>query len=330
MTRTRLTPTILAAAFATCGFACSAQSPTEAIGRESSDLVISWGWSWDLVGIGLNGRSLDGFDLANRGLVGISLDGVQLGRRTVSATLDGSALVGANGAAHKFGVNDFVGAVLAGSLDDGSSLDLVIDDVNRAADRAHSDVYLYSVSYETDGGRHPLCGVDSTGAPIRAIALAGRWDYRTGVAGGGSHIADPNAFTFACQGYALAKCVDLGYEPWDSIRACPDGRAHCPVVSLADMHQACTRAFRADYCGDGTSYTVDGMTIDVYDAYGYRIPMTGWPFEAEWTTDGARCASRLRVPSLGTPSCWANLQDPGCGASSDFAAGALLMTQESP
>jgi hypothetical protein len=322
--------TILTAAISLCGAACAVQSQTEGVGQESSDLVISRGWSWDLVGIGLNGRSLDDFDLANLGLLGISLDGIKVGRRSVSATLDGSALVGTSADAHKLGLRDFVGAKLTGSLDDGSPLRLVIDDVTRDAGRAHSDVYLYAVSYETDGGRHPLCGVDSTGAPVPAIALAGRWDYRTGVTGGGSHIDDPDAFTFACRGYALAKCVDLGYEPWDSIRACADGRAHCPIVSLADMHQACTRAFRADYCGDGTSYTVDGMTIDVFDAYGYRIPAAGWPFEAEWTTSGARCASRLRVPSLGTPSCWASLQNASCGASSDFGAGALLMTQESP
>jgi hypothetical protein len=278
----------------------------------------------------LNGRSLDGQDLAGRGLLGVSLSGIQLGKRVVSATLVGSVLRGVSADGHAFEGRGLVGATLVGMLDNATSVPLRIDDLDRDADRGDRDVHLYAVSYATDGGYQPLCGIDASGAPVRAIALAGRWDYRTGVAGGGSHIADPGAFTFACEGYVLAKCVELGYKPWDTIGACPGGRGRCPAVSLADLHQACTRAFRADYCGDGTSFTVDGTRIDVSDAFGYRTASPGWAFEAEWTTDGARCASRLRVPSQGTPSCWANLQSKTCGANADFSAGALLMTQDAP
>ncbi len=319
--------TVLAALLVACAGACGPQSPTERVGAQSSAEVIPPGRGWSLWGIGLNGRSLDGQDLANRGLVGVSLHGVQMGRRTGSAALDGSALRAAGGGG--LAGRDLVGATFIGMLDDSGAISLRIDAAYADSDPHNADVHQYAVSFETASGYLPLCGVDATGTAVRAIPLAGRWDYRTGVAGGGDHMADPDAFTFACEGYVLAKCVELGYKPWDSIRACSGGHGRCPVISLADLHQTCTRAFRADYCGDGTSYTVDGTLIDVYDAYGYRTSQPGWPFEAEWTTSGARCAARLRVPSQGTPSCWANLQSATCGASADFSA-ALLMNQDSP
>jgi hypothetical protein len=285
---------------------------------------------WGLAGIGLNGRSLDGEDLGQRGLQGVTYGGVQIGRQSVYASLDGSVLTSSGPHGHSYTGSDFVGATLVGMLDNGSSITLQINGFNQDPNPEVSDVWLYTVSYATNSGYQPLCGVDVSGNPVQAVALAGRWNYSTGVAGGGSKINDPNAFTFACAGYALAKCVELGYEPWDSIRACSGNHGRCPNVQLADLHQACTRAIRADYCGNGTSFTVDGTSIDVYDGFGYRTASTGWLFEAEWTTDGARCARRLRVPAEGTPACWSSLQNPSCGSSFDFSAGALLMTQDSP
>jgi hypothetical protein len=109
---------------------------------------------------------------------------------------------------------------------------------------------------------------------------------------------------------------------------CKGGKA-CKKTDLTHLHEACTRALRADYCGDGTSFTADGTTISVADVFGIRIGTAGWPFEAEWTASGARCAARLRIPSLGQPACWSALQQPGCGASSHFQSGTLLMTQGS-
>lgn len=303
--------------------ACGPQAPSEVTGTQSAAEIVPRS-SWDQWGIGLNGQSLDGQDLGQRGLVAVSYE-VDIHQHTVRASLDGSALVLGNG--HQ----NIADAQLRGMLDDGTSLPIVIDQASTGTDPTTSDVYFYQASYATQGGYVPLCGVDSTGAPAAAIALAGRWNYSTGVPGGGSHIDDPNAFTFACAGYALEKCAAVfGYKPWDSLRTCQgNGDGHCRVVSMADMHQACTRAVRADYCGDGTSYTVDGTEIDIYDGYGYRLPVASWPFEAEWSTQGARCAARTRIPSLGLPTCWAHLHDPACGSQADFSDGALLMNQDS-
>src|SRR5262249_37188157 len=76
-----------------------------------------------------------------------------------------------------------------------------------------------------------------------------------GLRGGGDFIDDPDAVTFACEGYAIYKCISVGYAPWVTF----DGH------QLADYHQACTRMIRADYCGDGRSWTKDGVWINLYD-----------------------------------------------------------------
>ena len=61
--------------------------------------------------------------------------------------------------------------------------------------------------------------------------------------------------------------------------------------------QACLRMVRADYCGDGRSWTKNGMTIDVYDDVGIQSPEkdSSMPFEAGWSPDGAVCVHHPRV-----------------------------------
>lgn len=306
--------------------ACAVESaaPEPPVAETAQPLSIFWGGDgpfWGLVGISLNGRSLAGNDLSTLRLEGVSLDGVTLGGRALRATwLDGTVFHGTGPKGDASG-KDFVGATFSGLLTGGDALPLRIDGVT--VDRSNPisrQIDLYTVSYLADGTWRPLCGADAQGKPVPAIPLAGRWSYASGVAGGGAHIDDPHAFTFACAGFAIAKCVEMGYLPWVTL-----GK-----VSVAPYHQACTRAIRADYCGDGTSWTVDGTMIDVYDGYGFRTASPGWPFEAEWNANGAVCAAKERAPSLGTSPCWAKLQSSGCGQSSHFRSGTLLMTQESP
>jgi hypothetical protein len=89
--------------------------------------------------------------------------------------------------------------------------------------------------------------------------------------------------------------MNMGYEPW---------RAHAGV-NLWDHHQACVRLLRADYCGDGVSYTRNGTPINIYDSLGINPDTEAWAFEASWGRDGARCVSgSWRQPDLGsTISC---------------------------
>src|SRR5262249_8280834 len=144
----------------------------------------------------------------------------------------------------------------------------------------NTDVWMYGVSYNASGTTWtPLCGLDATGAPILAIPVAGVWNYSMGVVGGGAYTADPTRFTFGCRGNATAKRVEWGYKPWKTVNG----------VKLTNHHVACTRMVRADYCGDGSTYTVNGTPIDIYDGLGIQLDTAAWQVDAEWQPTGARC-----------------------------------------
>ncbi len=174
---------------------------------------------------------------------------------------------------------DFMGMHFLGDLDDGAQVALRIDGITQGSG-ADQDVWSYSVSYQEpqDGQWYPLCRT-LDGTVSEAIALDGTWNYSQGVVGGGSKVPSTTAFTFACDGYALAKCVRFGYAPWRSVNR----------VSLEDYHQACTRLLRADFCGDGTPHTVNGNLVNIYDALNVQVDTESWGAEAEWNSDGARC-----------------------------------------
>jgi hypothetical protein len=89
---------------------------------------------------------------------------------------------------------------------------------------------------------------------------------------------------------------------------------------------------RADYCGNGVSYTKNGTAIDVFDALGVQQPTAGdasLVFAAAGTTSGAECVSRTRYDAVSPsgdavlPSCWAAL--PKCASWQDAQrSGAVL------
>jgi hypothetical protein len=116
--------------------------------------------------------------------------------------------------------------------------------------------------------------------------VRGSWDAR-----GGFH-DDPGLVTFACTNGAIAKCIRFGYKPWKAIaEGSGAGR------SLLEHHLACVRMVRADYCGDGVSWTRDGTMIDLWDEVGVQrrdaVPAAPEVFEAAWTPAGA---AYLAVP----------------------------------
>jgi hypothetical protein len=131
------------------------------------------------------------------------------------------------------------------------------------------------------------CAANDTVADPRAVAVGGVWD-----ASGARHDV-PGKVTLACESGVITKCIRWGYKPWASRGG----------QSLAELHQACTRMARADYCGNGRSHTQDGTIIDIYDRLGVlsmtREASAGWDparasFEAAWGPDGATCLSRTR------------------------------------
>jgi hypothetical protein len=144
------------------------------------------------------------------------------------------------------------------------------------------ETYLYTVVYQTKNQTWQNYCRATNDFAAKAIALRGTWDRS------GTYQGHENRITFSCLSGALAKCVRLGYKPWQTIQG----------QSLKEYHQACVRMIRADYCGDGTTHTRDGTRIDVYDRLGIqqRNEIPGMSFEAAWGMDGAQSIHHTRYP----------------------------------
>jgi hypothetical protein len=292
---------------------CALDEVDEGVGEQQAEVIGGNGMS--LNGMSLNGMSLNGMSLNGMSLNGMSLNGMSLNGMSLNGmSLNGSQLAGVTSQGQPVSGGGLVGATLNGSLSNGDVLTLRIDSAGNLA-APSADVWAYGVSFHADDGWHPLCGNDGAGAPILAIPLTGTWNLGAGVAGGGSWTQSSSSFTLACRGNALAKCVEFGYQPW---------KTHAGVL-LRDHHQACTRMLRADYCGDGTSWTADGTPINLYDGIGIQSDDASWAVDAEWTANGAICTNHIRDLQPGAPSCVAELEDPACGA--DFDGGALIINE---
>ena len=274
----------------------------------------------DLNGVGLNDDALKGRQIVAVSAYGATLDGSPLD----AVWAEESRIHATNARGKKVGLKALERAVLQGVLEDGQTLPLYVQSAEQHPSKANKDVWGYEVWYEADSTLAPLCGVDEDGAPILAIPLAGRWNYGEGVEGGGDWLDDPASFTFACEGYVLAKCVVAGYKPWRQMRVCSAGSG-CETTTIASYHQACTRALRADYFGDGTAHTVDGTLINMYDGLGIRLDSEPWPIEAEWTEHGAVCVSQTRIPTEQTFAQPLLAED--CGDVTYFVDSTLLITE---
>ena len=225
-------------------------------------------------------------------LNGVRLNGVRLNGSELSAVEGGVAVP----------EGELIGSTWSGELSDGDTLPLRIDAIAHDADLA-----IYTISYQTTDGWIDMC--DGAGA----LAVAGTWNYEEGVAQGGRYRANDADFTFACRGFAIAKCVEFGYRPW---------------LDRADLLASCTRALRADFCGDGTPYTLDGTELNIYDREGIQTDDAAWPLEAEWKKDGAACigdpsATRFVQVVGQTPTCMRSLRTCKSG-------GKKLLTTELP
>ncbi len=242
-------------------------------------------------GLSPNGPSLYGLGPNGPSIFGSSLGGV---------AADGTELAGL----------DFVDAEFDAEGDDRR---LRIDDVVRG-EYPNDDVLYYGVSVLGDDAT-PLCGYDAEGEPIRALALPGRWDQTAGDKGAGGWV-DTDTFFFACQGSSVAKCFEMGFKPW---RIAGHGK------KIISQHEACVRALRADYCGDGVSHTVAGIELSIWTDAG-DAPDPTHEFEGQWAFDGARCLAATRVKRSSLPSCIKKLKN--CKESK--SANVVLMTGFAP
>ena len=104
---------------------------------------------------------------------------------------------------------------------------------------------------------------------------------------------DKGGFELTCTSGAIGKCVRWGYRFWEEKPGGPP---------LHALHQACIHMTRADYGGDGSTFTRDGTIIYMCDRFGVRPCVENAPmqFEAAWGVDGAVCVARPRVAEITT------------------------------
>jgi ADYC domain/Pentapeptide repeats (8 copies) len=281
---------------------------TDDLDEATQEVVSANGVS--LNGVSLNGVSLNGVSLNGVSLNGVSLNGVSLNGVSLNGvSLNGTTLTGKT-AAGVTTTGATAGSQLNSTLSNGATLKLRIDSA-ATLPAPNADVWSYGVSYFADGGWMPLCG---TG--VGALAVAGSWDTRAGVVGGGAYTASTTSFTFACRAMTIAKCVELGYKT---------------TLGRTPQLLSCVRMLRGDYCGNGSTWTVTGNQVNLYDGIGVQADTQAWDVEAEWTANGARCISasrdtRFASSGLGRPPCVKDLSVPStttCGKQG-FASAVLI------
>jgi hypothetical protein len=180
-----------------------------------------------------------------------------------------------------------VGTVLQGTSSDGNPVEVAVCGAEPSP--GDSELVWYRIeawNSQAQRWENPCVTADQIPDP-RALAVSGVWDAS------GAHQEVEGKFTLACENGAITKCIRWGYKPWASHNG----------QSLAELHQACTRMARADYCGNGQSHTRQDTLIDMYDRLGVLARTTersaAWDperasFEAAWAADGATCMARTR------------------------------------
>ncbi len=183
---------------------------------------------------------------------------------------------------------------------------------------------------DDDGVYRSFCGTNQDGSERLAIAIPDRFNYAQGLnrtvvsrdhrAGadptpvttiqrGGALITDASSFTFACDNAAVAKCVEhLHYDPEMTIgQVSPSSPYFAQAAPAGALLESCVRMFRADFCGNGLSMTLDGTAIDVADSSQVNLASQlsstedgGWSLEASWRPDGASCAKKERQVCVST------------------------------
>jgi hypothetical protein len=179
--------------------------------------------------------------------------------------------------------DDLIGTLLLVRDENGNRVRIRIDRLGRDPADPPGEIQLYSVSSQDHqtGQWYNMCQPGPDGL-AKGFPLSGSWSSD------GQHFPS-KSFLFTCTSGAIGKCVRFGYKPW---KRGPNNE------NLWDYHQACTRMVRADYCGDGRSWTRDGTLIDVYDRLGIQKAerREGMRFEAAWGSRGAVCVDHTRIP----------------------------------
>ncbi|MCB9701721.1 MAG: hypothetical protein H6711_07510 [Myxococcales bacterium] len=249
---------------------------------------VKFGTGYNINGTRLDSVTIDGADYTDFQVEGSTLVGTVL-QNGEEVELSGTEMIGT-----------VFGLTIASVDEEGNDVEVQaeirIDDVYPDPNAYDDDVMAYQLSTREVGGEWSSPCLDFGGEAQPAIVLSNYWDTETG-----DRIDDPTVFTFACTTGVLAHCTEWGYRPWAEAELCKNGKKgkkgkKCETVQLTDHHQACTRMARADYCGNGEPWTVDGTHLDIWDNLSPQIQERAfdWVVEAEWTPDGAYCLNDIR------------------------------------
>lgn len=279
--------------------ACVAEpAPSPETGATEQDMI-------SLNGISLNGISLNGTNVNGTSLNGLSITGVN----TSGPPQPGAATAGPWSGAQ------LVGSTWTATTSANTTVQLRVDAAT-AGTAPNAEMWFYAVSYQTQAGWSPVCGLDANNKPIQAVAVAGVWGPKGPDAT--AYSTSSSQLTLACRTRTIAKCVELGYKPYKG---------------LANQLQACVRLLRADYCGTGAANTLDGTTLNLFDAGGVQSDSEAWLPEAEWGPDGATCVNsknnaRWQLVADKAPSCVQKLLNASCATK--FSNGSLLIDELPP
>lgn len=286
-------------------------------------------------GSGINGSGTNGSGTNGSGTNGTPVTGLWLNGSELNATVSGQNIKGASVVGIEFHYSYQPTASSAPFLFTVRIDSAALDTTAKIPPGQPNDVWMYNLLWRQDNANpapawQSLC-VTETGGPDQSLMLSNRWDLVTG-----NRIDQPSFITFACRDFALGKCARLGYRPWAKATTCSGSgsRRTCKEVALTDHHQSCVRMMRADYCGTGKSYTVNGTLIDIYDYLNppIQVPETDWDIEARWTPTGAICINEPRHPELvgrwRRPDCNGDGKPdsfPACGQSDNRYSGKGLL-----
>lgn len=210
----------------------------------------------------------------------------------------GSFLGGGDGSAG-FGFLglDLRNGIIQAKLDNGKDIEIRIDELRFGI--GFNLVFRASVRV-VGGAFERLCPESDS-----AYMVPGAWSE--------SVLGNGQGISFACRGSSVAKCVEYGYKPWSIFSG------------ERDLHRACVRMLRADYCGDGRSFTVDGTVIGFGDGVGIQSSVDTLALEATWGPNGATCIERTRIPDAGlNESCVQARVQETCDASTALLTSAVV------
>lgn len=170
----------------------------------------------------------------------------------------------------------------------GKKITLQIRNVELDPEDPDKEIHLYTVFYKVEDEKEwrRLCKPTYNDQEGRAVLVSEVWD---------NYLETNNSFPFYCSSGNIVKCLRMGYKPSKVVNG----------QSLKNYHRACLRMMKADYCGDGTPHTRDGIQVQIYDPLGIqeKVNVPELTFEGAWNEDGAVCLKKTRLGHKLTEIC---------------------------